>query len=82
MVAGHEVDFLWRAERLIVEVDGFEFHASRASFESDRKKDAHLSARGFQVIRVTWRQLTREPEALLVRLAQALTAASLRDYTR
>jgi hypothetical protein len=25
-----EVDFLWRQERLVVEVDGFRFHASRA----------------------------------------------------
>lgn len=82
MVAGHEVDFLWRAARLVVEVDGFEFHSSRAKFESDRKKDGHLSARGFQVIRVTWRQLRREPEAVLVRVAQSLTAASLRGYTR
>lgn len=82
MVAGYEVDFLWRAERLVAEVDGFAFHSSRARFESDRKKDGHLSTRGFRVIRVTWRQLTREPEAVLVRLAQSLTAASLRDYTR
>jgi very-short-patch-repair endonuclease len=24
----HEVDFLWREQRLIVEVDGFHFHSS------------------------------------------------------
>jgi hypothetical protein len=29
-------------------------------------------ARGFQVMRVTWRHLEREPEAFVVRLAQAL----------
>lgn len=78
VVAGYEVDFLWRVERLVVEVDGFEYHASRASFESDRKKDGELSAQGFQVIRVTWRQLTGEPEAVLARLARSLAAAALR----
>lgn len=78
MVAGHEVDFLWRAERLVVEVDGFAFHASRSRFESDRLKDGRLSTRGYHVIRITWRQIVDEPEAMLVRVAQALTAAGLR----
>ncbi|HSK49096.1 MAG TPA: hypothetical protein VK889_01240 [Solirubrobacterales bacterium] len=34
-VAGHEVDAYWEAERFAVEVDGWEAHRSRASFESD-----------------------------------------------
>jgi hypothetical protein len=32
-VVGHEVDLLWRAERLVVEVDGYAFHSSRGAFE-------------------------------------------------
>jgi very-short-patch-repair endonuclease len=71
-----EVDFVWRDERLIFEVDGFAFHGSRASFESDRHRDARLAARGFRVMRVTWRQITREPEAMLVRLGQALAVTA------
>jgi very-short-patch-repair endonuclease len=70
----HEVDFLWREERLVVEVDGFAFHSSRVDFEHDRRRDAELQASGFRVMRVTWRQITDEPEATLVRLAQALVA--------
>jgi very-short-patch-repair endonuclease len=66
------LDFLWRAHRLVVEVDGFAFHSSRAAFERDRCRDADLVARGLRVIRVTWRQIIDEPEAILVRLAQAL----------
>jgi hypothetical protein len=31
-----------------------------------------LAATGLRVIRVTWRQMQREPEAMLVRLGQAL----------
>ena len=69
-----EVDFLWREERLIVEVDGFRFHASRAAFERDRLRDAELQASGFRVMRVTWRQLTRTREATLARIASALAA--------
>jgi len=71
-VAGHQVDFVWRAERLVVEVDGRAFHSSARSFERDRRRDADLAALGFRVIRVTWNRIVHEPEALLVRLAQAL----------
>lgn len=71
-LAGHEVDFLWRPERLVVEVDGFAYHRSSRAFETDRCRDADLAAAGMRVVRVTWRQIAEEPEALLVRLAQAL----------
>ncbi len=71
-VGGHEVDFLWRSEGLVVEVDGFRFHSTRAAFERDRLRDAELLLIGFHVIRVTWRQLLQEPEAVVARIAQAL----------
>lgn len=71
-VKGWEVDFLWRRERLIVEIDGFAYHSSARAFERDRLRDGVLAAAGYRVVRCTWRQLTREPEALLVRIAQAL----------
>ena len=73
-VCGHEVDFLWRRQRLIVEVDGYAFHSSRRSFERDRRKDQALGAQGYRVIRVTWRQLTEEPEVVVATLAAALAA--------
>ncbi len=73
-VGRHEVDFLWRSERVIVEVDGFQFHSSRAAFERDRLRDAELQAQGYRVMRVTWRQMTGEPEAVLVRLARLLAS--------
>jgi very-short-patch-repair endonuclease len=41
-------------------------------FERDRRRDAALTARGLRVMRVTWRQIVNEPEAVLVRLSQAL----------
>lgn len=72
VVERYEVDFLWQASRLVVEIDGFAYHSSSTAFERDRARDAVLTAAGFRVMRVTWRQLTRQPEALLVRLAQAL----------
>lgn len=71
-VSGYEVDFLWREERLVVEVDGYAFHGGRGSFERDHRRDLDLRAAGFGVMRVTWRQIVEQPEYVLVRLAQAL----------
>ncbi len=72
------MDFLWRAERLVVEVDGYAFHSSRNAFERDRRRDAELGAQGFRVIRVTWRQIVEEPEAVIATLAVALAAQAAR----
>ncbi len=71
-VGPHEVDFLWPAHGLVVEVDGYAFHSKRSSFERDRRRDQQLTAAGYRVIRVTWRQITEEPEAVIATLAAAL----------
>lgn len=72
----YEVDFLWSAARLVVEVDGFAFHSTRAAFERDRRRDADLQARGLTVMRLTWRQIVEEPEATVVRLTRLLDAGN------
>ncbi len=69
---GFEVDFLWRRAHLVVEVDGFAFHTSPRMFERDRRRDRVLLTAGFNVMRVTLRDLTDEPEAVLVQVGQAL----------
>ena len=71
-----EVDFLWAKQRLVVEVDGFRFHSTRAAFERDRARDAELAALGYRVVRVTWRQIVQEPYAVVARLAQAVGSAA------
>ncbi len=71
-VAGFEVDFLWPAERLVVEVDGYQFHGHRRAFERDRKKGLALAAAGYRVIRISWLQLVHQPLLVAVQLAQAL----------
>lgn len=73
-LAGHEVDFLWPAHRLVVEVDGYTFHSKRSSFERDRRRDAALTLAGYRVIRITWRQITEAPELVIATLAGALAA--------
>jgi len=76
LVLGHEVDALWPAQRLVVEMDSFAFHRHRAAFERDRARDAALQAAGYRVIRITHRRLEQEPGAVATQL-RALLAANV-----
>jgi very-short-patch-repair endonuclease len=67
-----EVDFLWRSQRVVVEVDGYRYHSNARAFERDRERDGILVANGYAVIRVTWRQLVQSREAVIARVAAAL----------
>lgn len=70
------VDALWAEARLVVEVDGFRFHGTRRAFERDRRRDVDLQAAGYRVVRLTWRQLQREPVAVAARLATLLATSA------
>jgi very-short-patch-repair endonuclease len=59
-----------------VEIDGFAFHSTRDRFENDRRRDARLRQAGITVIRITWRQLERESEAVIADVAGALARAA------
>ena len=56
-----EVDCLWRDQRVVVELDGYGYHAHRAAFERDRVRDRLLQLAGFTPIRVTWKVLRDDP---------------------
>ena len=71
-VEGYEVDCLWRAQRVIVELDGRAFHETAAAFERDRERDRVLQAAGWRVVRVTWRQLARDGEVVARDLRELL----------
>ncbi len=71
-IEGFEVDVAWPEQRLIVEVDGFAFHSTRAAFERDRLRDQALQAAGWRVMRITWRQIAETAEAVVARIAAAL----------
>ena len=60
-VAGHEIDAYWASHRFGVELDVYETHGSRLSFEADRVRDDELLQAGIETIRVTGPRLDREP---------------------
>src|SRR3954447_21697366 len=63
-----EVDFLWPDQRLIVEADSFAWHSTRQAFERDRRRDQLLGAKGWTVVRVTWRQINHDPKEVIATL--------------
>jgi Transcriptional regulator, AbiEi antitoxin len=71
-VAGHEVDALFVAEKVIVELDSWEFHRDRRSFESDRERDAATLAADHATIRLTWHRFTNKPDEEAARLHSIL----------
>jgi very-short-patch-repair endonuclease len=72
IVAGREVDAYFEAERLIVELDGWDFHSSRLSFEDDRARDANALASGIATLRITWERMTETPGREAARLHKIL----------
>lgn len=73
-VAGRffEVDCLWQAQRLIVELDGRFVHGTWRTSERDRERDRLLVADGWRVVRVTWRQLRDDAPAIVADLRRLL----------
>ncbi|MFL5885897.1 MAG: DUF559 domain-containing protein [Thermoleophilaceae bacterium] len=63
-VKGYEVDAAWTKPKVLVELDSWQFHGGRMSFESDRERDTALQLSRYRVVRVTWRRLTSDPEGL------------------
>jgi very-short-patch-repair endonuclease len=68
-----EADFVWRQERVIVELDSATFHSGPGVFQRDREKDLVFRAAGFDVLRPTRWHVVHEPTRVLVLIAQALT---------
>jgi very-short-patch-repair endonuclease len=60
----YSVDFLWRDAGLVVEVDGYRYHADRETFEADRARDRDLKGRGVDVLRFADRELANNGRAV------------------
>jgi very-short-patch-repair endonuclease len=75
-IAGYRVDFLWRRERVVFEIDGFRFHTSRRAFDRDRAEDLALKQERFDPNRVSRDQVKHEPLKVLAHVVAALARAA------
>jgi very-short-patch-repair endonuclease len=67
-----EVDFLWPAQRLVAELDGYAYHSQRAQFEADRRRDRELQRRDYTVLRFTYREVIEEPQSVIADLRRRM----------
>lgn len=73
-VAGMELDLYWPGHRFAVELDLYETHGTRDSFEEDRIRREGLLLHGIEAINVTGTRFAREPTVVLARLRALLAA--------
>jgi very-short-patch-repair endonuclease len=66
------VDFLFRAARLVVELDGTEFHSALLDRQADAARDRAMQCAGWKVIRFGWHDVADEPAAVARELRSAL----------
>lgn len=66
------VDFLWPRQRVIVETDGYQFHRGSVAFEDDRERDIELRSLGYDVVRLSYRQVTKSPDRAARAVREAL----------
>ncbi len=69
---GLTVDFLWEAQKLVVEVDGRGSHDTGRGFQDDRDRDSLLAVHGYLTLRFTWFDVTRRPGVVAHRVRKLL----------
>ena len=74
LVGGYLADAYFERERVIVELDGWDFHSTRASFEGDRERDADNLGEGIPTIRITHDRLADHPDREAARLHRILAS--------
>jgi very-short-patch-repair endonuclease len=71
-VGQYLIDFLWREQRLIVETDSYLYHRGEVAFQDDRDRDLELRRLGYEVIRLSEKQVNEEPDRVATILAAIL----------
>lgn len=70
------VDFAWPGQMVLLEVDGFRWHANPASQAADSERSNRLAAAGWTVLRATPAELDRAPRAILAALRRHIAATA------
>jgi predicted transcriptional regulator of viral defense system len=71
-VEGHRVDAFWPTHRLVVELDSRTYHRTDAKVERDYATTAHLKLANYEVLRLTWKEVTRRPDLVISLLRRYL----------
>lgn len=72
-------DLVFRAVRVVVELDGWAFHSDHDRFQRDRTRQNRLVAAGWTVLRFTWADLHHRPEYVVRAVRAALHRSNPHD---
>ncbi len=61
-VGRYLADFLWRERRFVVETDHYIYHRGLVAFQEDHDRDLELKALGYEVLRLSEKQIDEEPD--------------------
>jgi very-short-patch-repair endonuclease len=75
--AGYEVDALWPAERVVVEMDGWADHKERQAAARDREKTNRLQAAGYVVLRFMHGDLVTRPAEVAATMRRLLQTSTV-----
>jgi hypothetical protein len=78
LLLGERVDFSWPGTTLVVETDGFAFHAMPTTFAEDRRRDQKLTLAGYTVVRLTWDQVIADARATAATVSALLSQCRVR----
>jgi hypothetical protein len=70
--ATYRVDFAWPEFKLVVEIDGREFHVGEGPFQTDRTRQNALLQAGWLVLRFTVADVRLRPDYVVAEIACAL----------
>ena len=68
----YKPDFVWHEQRLIVELDSYQFHAGPDRWQNDHEKDLYYREHGYDVLRPTRNHVMHQPARVLVSLVRGL----------
>lgn len=66
------VDFCYPDAKLIVEADSYRWHSGKRAWQRDMERRNQLTELGWQIIHITWEDLTRRPQETLTRIRALL----------
>ncbi|MEJ7817729.1 MAG: DUF559 domain-containing protein [Thermoleophilaceae bacterium] len=80
-IGRHRVDFLWPAQRLIVETDGEKAHRGKRRQARDADRDIALEAKGYVTLHIDEAEVDDQPGSAVGRVAEAINGRANRAAT-
>lgn len=74
-----EVDAIWTAFGVAIELDSWRWHGGRWQFHQDRRKGLAISRAGFELLRISWPQLKYQRAEVIEAIHYALARGTARQ---